>query len=84
MNNVCLQIFENSKYNSAFLRCNSYIIKENAHLFKSLTSNKEKFSLLENLWKTKLGIELSPSESWEYLNFISEKAKTMFLLKWQQ
>lgn len=84
MSDICLKIFQDSKYNSAFLRCNSVIIKENFQLFKSLSSNKEKFCLLEKLWQNKLNIELSPSGSWKYLKFNSEKSKTIFLLKYQQ
>lgn len=84
MSDICLQIFENSKYNPAFVRCNSYIIQENFHLFKSLTTNFEKFSLLEKIWKTKFNIELTPSKDWKNLNFRSEKEKTLFLLKWQR
>mgnify|MGYP001114320927 CR=1 FL=1 len=84
MSDSCLQIFENFKYNPAFVRCNSYIIQENFHLFKLLTTDDEKFSLLEKLWKTKFNIEVIPSKDWKKLNFRSEKEKTLFLLKWQR
>lgn len=84
MHNNCLTIFQNSKYNTAFLRCNSEIIKKNSSLFKFLSSDKEKFSLLEKLWKDKMNIELCPSGSWKHLKFSSEKSKTMFLLRYQQ
>lgn len=84
MSNVFLKIFEDAKCNSTFLRCNSNIIKKHLHLFKSVSSNKEKFFLLEQLWKTELNIDLVPSGNWTQLNFRSDKDKTMFLLKWQR
>lgn len=83
MPDVFLNIFENSKYNATFLKCNSNLIRENYHLFESLNSDEERFSLLETLWKTKLNIKLIPSRNWKQLNFQSDKDKTLFLLKWQ-
>ncbi len=84
MSNISLEIFKDSKYNSSFLKCNSYIIKKNIEQFKALTCNTDKFSLLENLWKNQLNIELTPTGSWQKLVFNSEKDKTFFLLKWQR
>jgi len=84
MLDISLPIIENKKISSTFLKCNSKLIKENYAQFKLLNSNKEKFLLLEKLWKTKLKINLTPSENWKQLDFRSEKDKTLFLLKWQR
>ena len=84
MLDISLPIVENNKISSTFLKCNSKLIKENYKQFELLNSDKEKFLLLEKLWKTKLKINLVPSENWKQLDFKSEKDKTFFLLKWQR
>jgi tRNA U34 2-thiouridine synthase MnmA/TrmU len=84
MSSVSLELFENSKINPSFIKCNSAVIQQHYDLLKSLNSNKEKFLFLEELWQQKFNISLVPSGNWKKIVFRSEKDKTLFLLKWQR
>lgn len=84
MDNYCIKIFDNDTCEFSFLKYNRQLIKTHQLEFNLLKTNQEKYQLLEKLWLTTLGAELTPAyPNWNQINFKNEKEKIMFLLRWQ-
>lgn len=90
MEEYSLHIQENGKINSTFVRANSALIQEHKDKLLCLSSNFEKLTYLESLWKSEYkGIvekhnskSLLAAEKWHSIQFLNKMHYTVFMLRW--
>lgn len=74
-----INIIENNKINSLFVRANASLIRDN----QDILFEKDKDEYLKKLWlKTYNAILVKENNHWSKIQFLNSKSMTMFQLKW--
>ena len=85
MEKMCtIPIVVENKVNHAFIRANYNLLEKYSELFPDTLTFKEKMPILKDLWEKEYNCQINFSDEygfeWTEIKFVSETARTLFLL----